>query len=107
MGFFDRLKLGGIGLQVARYAGQLVLKIGSEALQAILFEVARLEREEPNLSGRQKFDRLADYLMTHLTDAAKEIDLVSLLVEWLVKWFKATGLFRSRAERGPNALPGA
>jgi len=96
MGFWDRIKLGGIGLQVARYAGQLALKIGTDALQAILAEVARLEREEPSLTGRQKFDKLADYLLAHLSEAAKEIDLVSLLVQWLVKFFNATGLFRSR-----------
>jgi hypothetical protein len=96
MGIWDRLKLGGISLQVARYAAQLAMKIGAEAVEAVIAEVARLERQERNLTGRQKFDRLADYLLKHLADAAREIDLVSLLVEWLVKWFKATGLFRSR-----------
>lgn len=100
MGFWDRIKLGGIGLQVARYAGLLALKIGEEALQAIMIEMSRLEREEPNLTGRDKFDKLADYILAHLSAAAKEIDLVSLLVEWLVKWYKATGLFRSRVNAG-------
>lgn len=100
MGIWDRLKLGGISLQVARYAGQLALKIGAEAVQAIIAEVARLEIEEPTLSGRDKFDKLADHLLKHLAEAAREIDLVSLLVEWLVKWFKGTGVFRSRVNAG-------
>lgn len=97
MNLLDRLKLGGLALQIARHTSVLLKRIGKQALKAILREVIRLEVEEPNLTGREKFDRLADYIRRELVEAVESIDVVGMLVSGLVAWFKGTGLFQSRS----------
>lgn len=96
MGFLDRLKLGGLALQVARHAGLLLARIGAEALKRILREVVRLEIDEPHLTGRQKFAKLTQFVRTELAEAVDSLDLTDLLVSALVELFKRTGLFQPR-----------
>lgn len=97
MKFFDQLKLGRIALQIATAAGVLASHIGTKAVRKILTEMVRLEDAEPDLPGREKFDKLADFIRTEVSVAVRSIDPVHVLVSLLVELFKMTGLFQSKA----------
>ncbi len=108
MQIFKQLKLGALALQIARNASTLLLRIGADALKAILREVVRLEIEEPSLAGSEKFERLRKFVRSEFSNAATSIDLIELLVSGLVAWLKGTGLFQSRVnanetDGGPHA----
>ena len=97
MKFFDQLKLGRLALQIATAAAALAHRIGTKAVRKILAEVVRLEDAEPDLPGREKFDRLVDFIRKEVAVAVQSIDPVHVLVSLLIELFKLTGLFQSRS----------
>lgn len=98
MKFFDQLKLGRLALQIAAAAGVLASRIGTKAVRTILTEMVRLEDAEPDLPGREKFDKLVDFIRAEVSVAVRSIDPVHVLVSLLVELFKTTGLFQSKAQ---------
>ena len=95
MKIFQQLKFGKVAMQVAAYASVLLVRIGDEALKRIVNEVGRLELEERDKSGTEKFGLLVDFIRRELREAISSVDVTQLFVTALVELFKLTGLFQS------------
>ena len=92
-GFFARLKLGGLALDVAKWAGELVRQIEPMAVLAIIGKVIELERMRRGVPGTEKLRELLDWLRGQYPGAAG-LQSVAEFVSALVALLKGIQVFR-------------
>lgn len=93
MGFFARLKLGGLALDVAQWAGELVRQIEPMAVLSIIGKVVELERTRRGIPGAEKLRELLTWLRESYPGAS-QLQSVASFVSALVSLLNALAVFR-------------
>ena len=92
-GFFARLKLGGLALDVAKWAGELVHHIEPMAVLSIIAKVVELERTRRGTPGVEKLRELLGWLRESYPGVAG-LQSVAEFVSALVALLKGIQVFR-------------
>jgi hypothetical protein len=93
MGFLQRLKLGGLALEVAQWAGDLVRQIDVGTVLAIIGKVVELERNRRGIPGAEKLRELLGWLRESYPGVAG-LQSVASFVSALVALFNGLQVFR-------------
>lgn len=94
MGFFQRLKLGGLALDVARWAGDLIRQLDPAAVLAIIIKVVELERTLRGIPGAQKLAKLLAWINAEYPQLGIGEQTVANFVSALVALLNAVQVFR-------------
>lgn len=93
LGFLDRLKLGGLALDVAKWVSELVRQIDVGTVLAIIGKVVELERNRRGIPGAEKLRELLGWLRESYPGVAG-LQSVASFVGSLVALFNALQVFR-------------
>jgi hypothetical protein len=92
-GFFARLKLGGLAVDVMQWAGELVRSIEPMAVLSIIGKVVEIERTRRGTPGAEKLRELLDWLRGQYPGVAG-LQSVASFVGSLVALLNALNVFR-------------
>ena len=92
-GLWARMKLGGLAIEVAKWAGEMVLQMEPMAVLAIIGKVVELERTRRGIPGTEKLRELLDWLRGQYPGAAG-LQSVAEFVSALVLLLKGVQVFR-------------
>ena len=92
-GFFARLKLGGLAVEVAQWTGELVRQIEPMAVLSIIGKVVELERTRRGTPGTEKMRELLGWLREQYPGVAT-LQSVASFVSALVALLNALNVFR-------------
>ena len=92
MGFFARLKLGGLALDAMQWASDIVRSIEPAAALAIIMKMVELERDMRGTPGQIKLNVLIEWIRSKYPGG--NIAVVTGYVGSLVALLNALGVFR-------------
>lgn len=91
MGWFAKLRLGALALDVAGYVRDVVSSIDPEAALRVAFKVVEIERERRGIPGAQKLTELLEWFATNYPGGNASV--VVGYVRSIVSLLNALGVF--------------
>ena len=93
MGWFAKLKLGALALDVVNYVKDLALSVDPDAVLRVAFKVIEIERERRGTPGAQKLSELLEWFSTNYPEAGNAA-VIAGYVRSIVALLNALGVFR-------------
>lgn len=93
MKFIDRFRLGGLALDVARWAGDVARSFDGAAVLALIVKVVEIERTRRGIPGAQKLGELLEWMRGQYPGAIGTSSIASF-VSALVALLNALSVFR-------------
>ena len=93
MGWFAKLKLGALALDVATYVKDVAASIEPEAALRVAFKIIELERERRGVPGALKLNELLEWFNANYPTVGNA-SIVIGYVRAIVSLLNAVGVFR-------------